>query len=116
MVALEQLVFVGLNGRVAALEKRTGEVVWEWSSGRSGYVLLLVERDCLVASVNGYLYGLDPLSGDQRWHNPLKGWGVGVASLASATQATPADAVAAAAAAQAAGAAAGGAAAAGAGS
>ncbi len=90
MIPLEQIVFVGLNGQVAAVERRTGELVWQWSAGRSGYVILHVERDCVVASVNGYLYGLDPATGEQLWQNPLKGWGTGVASLASLTQATPA--------------------------
>jgi len=86
MVSIEELVYVGLNGRVAALDRQTGELVWEWHSDRSGYVTLLVERGYVVASVNGYLYGLDAATGEQRWHNPLKGWGVGVASLGSVYQ------------------------------
>jgi hypothetical protein len=38
----------------------------------------------LIASTNGYMYSLDPLTGAIQWHNPLKGYGIGTpASLIS---------------------------------
>jgi outer membrane protein assembly factor BamB len=81
---IQDLVFVGLNGRVAALESSTGEMVWEWHSPKGlGYVNLLVERNVVVAGTNGYVYGLDPKTGDQLWFNDLKGWGLGVTTLAA---------------------------------
>ncbi len=81
---IQDLVFVGLNGRVAALETATGEMVWEWRSPKGGgYVNLLVDRNLVIAGVNGYIYGLDPKTGDQLWFNELKGYGVGVTSLAT---------------------------------
>jgi outer membrane protein assembly factor BamB len=33
---IQDLVFVGLNGRVTALETSTGETVWEWRSPKGG--------------------------------------------------------------------------------
>jgi hypothetical protein len=44
---------------------------------KSGYVTLLLDGDRLIASTNGYMYCLDPLTGAIRWHNPLKGYGAG---------------------------------------
>ncbi len=82
---IQDLIFVGLHGKVAALDRSTGEIIWEWRSPkpRVGYVNLLVDRNLLIASVNGYMYGLDAKTGEQLWFNELKGYGVGVASIAS---------------------------------
>lgn len=82
-LTVDSLLFVGLNSRVAALDKRTGELVWSWKSpSGSGYVSLLVEEDTLFVSVNGYTYSLDARSGEQIWFNKLAGFGSGVACLA----------------------------------
>jgi outer membrane protein assembly factor BamB len=81
---LEYLVFVGFNSRVAALHRDTGELHWQWKSPKgSGYTTLLLDGDRLFVSVEGYTYGLDPLTGEQLWYNGLPGFGTGVASLAS---------------------------------
>ncbi len=78
------LVFVGFNRRVAALHRLTGEVVWQWqASDGMSYVSLLLDGGMLIVSVNGYMYGLDAASGQQRWYNPMKGYGTGVAALVS---------------------------------
>ena len=107
---IKDLVFAGLNAHVVALDRNSGEIVWQWVSPkpRAGYVTLLLDKDRLLAAVNGYLYCLDPLTGEQMWFNPLKGFGTGVTSLATVrgstsesvlTQAAADDAAAAAAAA-----------------
>jgi hypothetical protein len=74
---VEQLIFVGLNGYALALDRDSGEIVWSNNEMRSGYVTLLLDGDRLIASTNGYLYCLDPLTGRIRWHNPLTGYGAG---------------------------------------
>ncbi len=81
---IDDLVYVGFNSRVVALDRYTGELVWQWKSPKgTGFVSLLLDGDRLIASVQGYTYCLEPLFGQQVWGNPLKGLGVGVASLAS---------------------------------
>ena len=84
---VNNLVFVGLNSRVAALDQDTGQLVWQWraTTPRSGgYVsLLLLDDTRLIVSVNGYTYCLDPWTGEQRWYNELPGFGSGVTSLAT---------------------------------
>jgi outer membrane protein assembly factor BamB len=78
------LVFVGFNKRVCALNRDTGELAWSWKAPEgSGYVVLLYDSDRLIASVQGYTYCLDPATGEQMWSNPLKGMGLGVPCLAS---------------------------------
>jgi outer membrane protein assembly factor BamB len=81
---LDDLVFVGFNSRVAALDRYTGEIIWSWKSPQgSGYVSLLLDGDRLVAVANGYVYCLDPLYGQEVWRNPMRGMGTGVTCVAS---------------------------------
>lgn len=78
------LIFVGFNRRVAALRRQTGELVWEWKAPNGmSYVSLLLDGNLLIVSVNGYMYGLDAATGNQRWYNPMKGFGTGVAAMVS---------------------------------
>ena len=83
MTRIDQLVFVGLNGYVAALDRDNGEIVWSNNELRSGYVTLLLDGDRLIVSTNGYLFCLDPLTGQVLWNNKMSGYGHGVASLIS---------------------------------
>jgi outer membrane protein assembly factor BamB len=89
---VHQLLFLGLNGRVAALGRDSGEIVWEWTAkdpdkhrAVGGYTTLLVDQGQLFVSANGYTYRLDPLTGAELWANPLRGWGLGPAALATST-------------------------------
>ncbi len=97
-------VYVGLNSRVAALDKNTGELIWSWKAPKGrGYVSLLLPDDRqLIVSVVGYTYSLDALTGEQNWFNELQGFGSGVASMVSLNASNPHDALVAAASANAA--------------
>lgn len=78
------LVFAGMNRRVIALDRYTGEIVWSWKAPKgSGFVSVLLDGDRLIASASGYMYCLDPLYGQLVWENPLKGMGTGVTCIAS---------------------------------
>jgi outer membrane protein assembly factor BamB len=83
-MTIDDLVFCGLNGYVAAISRENGEIVWSNDELESGCVSLLLDGDRLVVSANGYLYCLDPLTGKMLWKNPLTGYGTGVASIVSA--------------------------------
>ena len=100
---MENLVFVGFNSRVAALDRRNGETVWEWKSpkGSHAYVALLLDGSELFVSVHGYTYCLAARTGAELWSNPLTGFGYGIPSLASAGGSDLSSAAASAAAAQA---------------
>ena len=81
---LSDMIFTGFNRRVAALDKRTGEIVWEQKLRKGQqYVTLLLDGGVLIAAVDGYMYGLNALTGEQLWFNEMAGFGTGVTSLAS---------------------------------
>ncbi|MBK7781967.1 MAG: PQQ-binding-like beta-propeller repeat protein [Ardenticatenia bacterium] len=87
--SLDDLVFVGFNARIAALDRNSGKLVWRWRASQgSGFVALHLDRDLLIASVYGYTYALDPLTGKTQWFNTLQGFGVGIPCIASASGST----------------------------
>lgn len=81
---LDDLVFTAFNKRVAALHRDTGEIVWQWTapSGET-YASLLLDGDRLIVCIHGYMYALEAATGRPLWSNEMKGFGFGVASLAS---------------------------------
>ena len=82
--AVSEMVFIGVNKRVAALRRDTGALLWQWKSPKgSGYVALLLEGGQLLVSVEGYTYALDASTGRELWANPLTGFGTGVACIAT---------------------------------
>ena len=81
---VHSLIYVGLNSRVAALNRDTGDIVWEWEidTSRKYYVtMLLLDDKHLIVSASGYTYCLDPRTGRQLWYNELAGYGTCVASI-----------------------------------
>ncbi len=80
----DDLLFVAFNGRVVAVHRHDGSIVWEWTEGAaSNYVGLLPDGDMLFVSSRGYTWALDPATGATLWHQPFKGMGIGVPSLAT---------------------------------
>jgi outer membrane protein assembly factor BamB len=75
ILLINQLIFVGLNGYAAALDRDTGEIVWSNNQMRNGYVTLMLDGDRLIVSTNGFIYCLDPCTGEILWHNPMTGYG-----------------------------------------
>jgi outer membrane protein assembly factor BamB len=84
-MGIEQLIFVGLNGRVMAMDRDTGRLAWEWQSPKPkrGFVTVMLDGDRLVVGLGGYLYCLDAGTGRVFWQNPLTGYGLGMFSFAS---------------------------------
>ena len=77
------LVFIGIKGSVLALNRTTGGQVWATHLKGSDFVNLLVQNETLLASCHGEIFRLDPLTGKGLWHNPLKGFGTGLATMAT---------------------------------
>lgn len=81
---IDDLVFVGFNRYVVALDRYSGEEVWRWKSPQGqSYVAVMLDGDRLIVSANGYMYCLDPLFGQTVWSNPLRGLGTGAPCLTS---------------------------------
>ncbi len=77
------VIFIGIKGSVIALDRRTGERVWATHLKGCDFVNVLVQDGTVLASCYGEIFCLDPLTGDVRWHNPLKGFGIGLATIAA---------------------------------
>ena len=78
------LVYIGLNRRVIALDRTEGHVVWEWKASKgSGFVSLLLDGDRLMVGISGYIFCLDPVYGQVVWENPLKGYGSALTTIVS---------------------------------
>lgn len=82
---MDQMVLAGLNGRVMALNRDNGQIVWEWHSPkpRKGFVTVMLDGDWLIVGISGYLYCLEAASGRLIWQNPLTGYGIALFSFAS---------------------------------
>ena len=76
------LVFVGIKGSVIALNRATGQQVWATHLKGRDFVNVVMQGGAILASCSGEIYCLDPLTGNARWHNPLKGFGMGLATIA----------------------------------
>lgn len=75
------LLFIGIKGCVVALDKSTGREVWRAKLGGSDFVNVAVEDNSIYATTRGEVFCLSVPSGEIRWHNSLKGSGLGLASI-----------------------------------
>ncbi len=80
----DDLLFVGFKDKVIAVDRADGSIVWKWKSPHGlGVVSMLPSGDRLFVSINGYTWALDPTNGSELWHQPFKGEGIGIATLAT---------------------------------
>lgn len=80
---LTQFVFVGLGRSVVALNRATGEQVWATRIEGYDFVNVMLDGGSIFATCCGEIFCLDPLTGRVLWHNPLKGFGTVLASIAT---------------------------------
>jgi hypothetical protein len=78
-----QLVFIGIKGSVIALNRATGLQVWVTRLKGADFVNVVLQDGAVLASCCGEIFCLDPLTGICMWHNPLKGFGTGLATIAT---------------------------------
>ena len=77
------LVFIGIKGSVVALNHFTGQQAWATHLKGSDFVNVVLLDGAVLASCYGEIFCLDPLTGNALWHNPLKGFGMGLATIAT---------------------------------
>ena len=94
-MAKEELVYIGIKGRVLALSRATGEIVWstDLDAGflNTGFVHVVVDGNDVFATTQGEVSCLDAVTGQIRWQNPLRGYGMGIASIATRNANSPPD-------------------------
>jgi outer membrane protein assembly factor BamB len=83
--------FILLKGRVAAINKKDGDIVWEvklssYVSNSASYSIgqIMVEDNKIYVGVAGILVCLSTKDGSLIWKNELKGWGFQFISMANA--------------------------------
>jgi outer membrane protein assembly factor BamB len=97
-MANDELVYVGIKGKVVALSRATGEMRWSQDLGAGflsgSFVHVVVDGNDVFASTQGEITCLDADTGQIRWQNPLRGYGLGIASIATQNANSPANLVA----------------------
>ncbi len=79
-----KLVYLGIKGSVLALNSATGVQVWSVKLKGSEFVNVTLLDGDVLAATSGEVFCLDAQTGGVRWHNPLKGYGLGLVSMAGA--------------------------------
>jgi outer membrane protein assembly factor BamB len=77
------LAFIGIKGSVVAPNRFTGQQVWATHLKGADFVNVVLQNEAVLASCCGEVFCLDPLTGKGLWHNPLKGFGRGLATIAT---------------------------------
>jgi outer membrane protein assembly factor BamB len=94
-MANEELVYIGIKGKVIALSRATGEMAWSANLDagflNTGFVHVVVDGNDVFATTQGEVSCLDAATGQIRWQNPLRGYGMGIASIATRNVCSPAD-------------------------
>ncbi len=76
-------IYVGIKGSVVALDRTTGRQVWATHLKGSYFVNVVLQNGALLAACCGEIFCLDPSTGAGLWHNPLKGFGTDLATIAT---------------------------------
>ena len=78
-----RVVFIGIKGRVLAIDRATGQEVWRTPLKGGDFVNVVIEDGELYAATKGELFRLDPATGAILWQNGLQGLGRDLISIAS---------------------------------
>jgi outer membrane protein assembly factor BamB len=79
-----KVIFLGVKGSVIAVDTATGQPVWEAQLKGTDFVNVVLDGNNLLATTRGEIFCLDPQTGGIRWHNPLRGYGWGLVTIAGA--------------------------------
>ncbi len=93
--------FILSNGKVAAINKKDGSIVWEIklkqyvksTSTMTAVGQISLEGDKLYIGVSGILLCLQAKDGSLVWANELKGWGFSFVSMANVNNDASASAI-----------------------
>lgn len=80
--------FLGIQGYVVALDRATGQELWETPLKESDFVNVMPDGDRVLAATRGEIFCLDPAAGRVLWNNKLPGKGVGLVTIATASGAS----------------------------
>jgi len=78
------LIYIGIHGSVLALDRATGQTVWQANLVGGDFVNVVQDNGELYAATKGEVFRLDPSNGEIRWQNKLPGLGRGLITFAGA--------------------------------
>ncbi len=81
-MAQSKIIYLGVKGSVMAVDSSTGQQVWLTQLKGTEFVNVVLDGDNLYATTRGEIFCLDPQGGGIRWHNPLRGYGWGLITVA----------------------------------
>ena len=73
--------YIGIGGGVVALDRDTGSEIWSRKLKGSDFVNVAMSGRDVFASTRGEVFCLDAATGEIRWQNGLKGWGMGLVTF-----------------------------------
>jgi outer membrane protein assembly factor BamB len=76
-------IYLGIKGTVIAINRATGEELWQTTLKGGDFVNVVLDGNQLYATTRGEIFCLDTKTGEPRWHNSLKGMGLGLISIAT---------------------------------
>jgi len=79
---MPKIIYLGVKGSVVAIDSATGQSIWSTSLKGAEFVNVVLDGNNLFATTRGEIFCLDPQGGGVRWHNPLKGYGLGLITIA----------------------------------
>lgn len=79
-----KIIYLGIKGSVLAVETASGRPLWATTLKGSDFVNVVLDGDTLFAATHGEVFCLDSKTGTLRWHNPLRGFGWGLVTIAGA--------------------------------
>ena len=82
-----QPLIIGIKGTVLALDQTKGEEIWRTPLKGGDFVNLTVVGEQVLATTRGEIFCLDK-NGAILWHNPLKGLGHGLVTVATSLSPT----------------------------
>ncbi len=79
----KNILLIGVKGALLAFHRHTGEHLWatELKSSSNDFVTVIADDTCAYAHTGGELFCVELLTGRKLWHDGLKGFGYGLASL-----------------------------------
>src|SRR5215510_11437307 len=81
-MTMSKIIYLGVKGSVVAIDSATGQSIWSTSLKGAEFVNVVLDGGNLFAATRGEIFCLDPQTGGIRWHNPLRGYGWGLITIA----------------------------------
>jgi hypothetical protein len=79
---MAKIIYLGVRGSAVAIDSATGQVIWSTPLKGAEFVNVVLDGNNLFATTRGEIFCLDPEGGGIRWHNSLKGYGLGLITIA----------------------------------